>query len=165
MDDLKCDLLVAVLAVLTDAIPRPGLAAVLKTWSEKCETSLCRQVLKAATGLDDERLRALECLAAAHLKTHQDDLRLSLQALGAQALTDNVLTEPDDGDAADARRARRRRASRPSRWTRSLTGSRTLGFSLDPFLRAKASAGAKGERFKLIRPHAQGGIGQVWLAR
>ncbi len=25
--------------------------------------------------------------------------------------------------------------------------------------------GNEGERFQLIRPHAQGGIGQVWLAR
>ncbi len=44
-------------------------------------------------------------------------------------------------------------------------GGPELGFSLDPFLRARLPPGAKDERFKLIRPHAQGGIGQVWLAR
>ena len=87
MDELNRDLLVAVLAVLTDAIPRPGLAMVLKSWSLKRDQPLA-QVLKATTGLDDERFRALESLAAAHLKTHQDDLRLSLQALGAQQFTE-----------------------------------------------------------------------------
>jgi hypothetical protein len=163
VDDLKCDLLVAVLAVLTDAIPRSRLAGVLKTWSEKCEEPLA-DALKAATGLDDERFRALECLAAAHLKTHQDDLRLSLQALGAQALTDNVLTEPDDSDLRTLVSPTSEDESTIPMDQESHRGQE-LGFSLDPFLRAKASAGAKDERFKLIRPHAQGGIGQVWLAR
>ena len=37
--------------------------------------------LKEATGLDDERLRALECLAVTHLKAHQNDLRLSLKCM------------------------------------------------------------------------------------
>jgi eukaryotic-like serine/threonine-protein kinase len=163
VDDLKRDLLVAVLAVLTDAIPRPNLAAVLKTWSERCEEPLA-EALKAATGLDDERFHALERLAAAHLKTHQDDLRLSLQALGAQSLTDNVLTEADGGDE-------RTLASPTSEGEATIPmdqeshGEKELGFSLDPFLRAKASAGAKDERFRLLRPHAQGGIGQVWVAR
>jgi eukaryotic-like serine/threonine-protein kinase len=163
VDDLKCDLLVAVLAVLTDAIPRSRLAGVLKTWSEKCEEPL-GQALQAATGLDDEQFHALECLAAAHLKTHQDDLRLSLQALGAQAITDNVLTEPADSDARTlANPASEGESTIPM--DQESHGEHVLGFSLDPFLRAKASAGATGERFKLIRPHAQGGIGQVWLAR
>ena len=35
VDELNRDLLVAVLAVLTDAIPRPELAAALKSWSEE----------------------------------------------------------------------------------------------------------------------------------
>ena len=39
-------------------------------------------------------------------------------------------------------------------------GEKDLGFTLDPFLRAKASAGAKEERFQLIRPHAKGESGR-----
>ena len=38
-------------------------------------------------------------------------------------------------------------------------GADPLGFKLHP------TPGGGDERFQLIRPHAQGGIGQVWLAR
>ena len=93
MDELSRDILVAVLAVLTDAIPRTGLAATLKSWSEKRDQPLS-QALKEATGLDEEQLRALECLAINHLKTHSDDLRLSLQALERAG----VCSERPDGD-------------------------------------------------------------------
>ena len=163
VDELNRDLLVAVLAVLTDAIPRTGLAAVLKSWSENREQPLL-EVLKAATGLDDERFRALECLAAAHLKTHQDDLRLCLQALGAQELTDER-ADRDRTTGEDRRwRARRPGASRPFRWTRRFTGGRTWVSRLSRSCVPRLPPVRRTSGFKLIRPHAQGGIGQVWLA-
>jgi serine/threonine protein kinase len=163
VDQLKRDILVAVLAVLTDAIPRPGLAAVLKSWSERQDEPL-PQVLKATTGLDDERLHALECLAAVHLKKHHDDLRLSLQALGAQELTQDVLSESDDETL-------RTLLTMPMGCESTIpidqdsAAEKTLGFSIHPSPVAKAAPDAKDDRFVLIRPHAQGGIGQVWLAR
>ncbi len=67
MDELNRQLLVAVLALLTDAVPRPGLAAALKAWNKDRRQSLA-QLLKEEAALDDERLRALECLASAHLQ-------------------------------------------------------------------------------------------------
>ena len=42
-------------------------------------------------------------------------------------------------------------------------GEKTLGFTLHAQTLAKAEPIAKDERFQLIRPHKQGGIGQVWL--
>ena len=44
-------------------------------------------------------------------------------------------------------------------------GDKTLGFTLQAQTDAKAAPVPKDERFELIRPHKQGGIGQVWLAR
>ncbi len=73
----------------------PRLAAALKSWTENPAQSLA-QWLKQSAGLDDARIRALECLAAAHLKTHQNDLRLSLDAWNAYELTQDVLTEIHD---------------------------------------------------------------------
>ncbi len=163
MDELNRDLLVAVLAVLTDAIPRPGLATVLKSWSLERDRPLA-EVLKATAGMDDERLRALECLAAAHLKTHHDDLRESLRALGAQDFAANVATQADDENlrtllcttiGCDATIAMDQDAD----------GDKTLGFTLQAQTDVKAAPVPKDERFELIRPHKQGGIGQVWLAR
>jgi serine/threonine-protein kinase len=157
VDELSRDLLVAVLAVLTDAVPRPGLAAALKSWSQKRDQPLA-QLLKAATGLDDERFRALECLAAAHLKTHQDDLRLSLQALNAQELAQCALTEIDNDDLRTTL-ATTAGCEETMPVDPASAGSKSLEFSLEHW------PGVKDERFQLIRPHAQGGIGQVWLAR
>ena len=95
MDELNRQLLVAVLALLTDAIPRPGLAAALQAWNKDRRQSLA-QLLKEEAALDDERLRALECLASAHLRTHHNDLRLGLEAWNAYELTQDVLTEVGD---------------------------------------------------------------------
>ena len=53
-------------------------------------------MLKQAACLDDDHVHALECLATAHLKTHHNDLRLSLDAWNAHELTQDVLTEIND---------------------------------------------------------------------
>ena len=54
-------------------------------------------MLRQASGLDDEKFRELESLAAVHLKAHGNDICQSLHSLNAQALTIEVLTEIDDG--------------------------------------------------------------------
>jgi eukaryotic-like serine/threonine-protein kinase len=163
VDELNRDLLVAVLAVLTDAIPRTGFATVIKSWTEHRDRSLA-QVLKVTTGLDDERLRALECLAAVHLKTHQGDLRVCLQALGAQAFTENVVTQTDDENLRTLLCTTIGcEATIPM--DQDADAERTLGFSLHSQSEAPAPAGPKGERFQIIRQHKKGGIGQVSLAR
>src|SRR4051812_27244172 len=82
VDNLNRDLLVAVLALLTDAIPRPNLSAALSAWSKDRKQSLAQQLLGAGV-LDAARLQALECLAEAHLKGHHNDLRLCLDAWNA----------------------------------------------------------------------------------
>ena len=152
VDELNRDLVVSILAVLTDTIPREALAEVLNSWSQHRQTPLA-QVLRQASGLDDGKFRELESLATIHLKVHHNDVRQSLASLNAHALTVNVLTEIDD----DGLR---------------LTLSKTLGCDATlPFDQGEAPPGSaqpsqaiKGERFQLIRPHASGGIGQVWLA-
>src|SRR5258707_3778690 len=86
VDKVNHDLLVAVLAILTDAVPRSALAGALKAWADGQGQSLA-QWLKQSAGLDDQRICALECLASAHLETHQHDLRKSLDAWNAFELT------------------------------------------------------------------------------
>jgi len=157
VDKLNRDLLVAVLAILTDAIPRPELAAALKAWNEDRQQSLAKW-LKQLGGLDDERIRALECLATGHLTTHDNDLRRSLEAWNAYELTQDMLTEIHD-DAL--------RTALPTTIGGSLTipsNGGSEGVSLSPLLNP-ASRTTEGGRFQLIRPHARGGIGQVWVAR
>ena len=103
--------------------------------------------------------QALECLAAAHLKTHQDDLRLSLTALNAEELTQDALTEIADDDprtTLDTTLGCEATLPMDQATPRGIAGS-----ILDP----SCARTRRTQRFQLIRPHAKGGIGQVWLAR
>jgi eukaryotic-like serine/threonine-protein kinase len=157
VDKMNCDLLVVVLAILTDAVPQSAVAEALRSWTSQPGQSLT-QWLKKSAGLSDARIRGLECLAAAHLKAHQNDLRLSLNAWNAFELTQDVLTEIND----DALRTTLG-ASLGGGSTLPLvegTPENSLAWVLNQHLPTP-----EGERFQLIRPHAQGGIGQVWVAR
>ena len=95
VDDWNRDVLVTILALVTDAIPRPGLSTALSGWSKDRTQSLAQKLVDEGV-LDGERLRDLERLASAHLKRHNNDLRLCLDAWIAQGLTIEVLTEMGD---------------------------------------------------------------------
>jgi serine/threonine-protein kinase len=157
VDELNRDLLVAVLALLTDAISRPRLSAVLGAWSRNRGQSLAQLLLREGL-LDAERLAALQCLAESHLKGHQCDLRLCLDAWNAQDLTQEVLTEIGD-------------VALRTTLGQSLGGNSTLpvGPGEEGIAASLGLAGGpqftQGERFLPIRPHARGGLGQVWVAR
>jgi eukaryotic-like serine/threonine-protein kinase len=153
------DFLVAVMALRTDRISRPGLDTAIKSWSRNRERTLA-QILKESAGLDDATLQALECLASAHLKTHNGDLRLSLTALNAEDLTQDFLTEVADVDPRTILNTTIGIGCESTLpMDQSLHGASAESFSLHP------AADAKEQRFQLIRQHAKGGIGQVWLAR
>ena len=153
MHEMNRDLLLAILAVLTESISQEGLAALLTSWLRERQTPLA-QLLRQASGLGDEKFRELQSLAVVHLKAHGNDIRQSLSSLNAQALTIEMLTAIDDGELR-------------------LTLSKTLGCDATlPIDQGTPAADSKpafqttnSERFTLIRPHAKGGIGQVWLAR
>src|SRR6185437_9151603 len=142
----------AVLALLTDAVPRDVLFAALGDWAKDRRQTLS-QVLVLNRAIDPDHLRALICLAEAHLARHQNDLRACLDVWHAQGLTEEVLAEVEDvglkttlGVAAGLDE------------TIALVDGKSVGPVIAP-----PSAG--GERFQTIRPHAKGGIGQVWVAR
>src|SRR5262245_31310819 len=155
--DINQDLLLAVLALLTDTLPRDELRTALSGWSQAPGRSLADYFREHGT-LDDRCVQALQYLVSAHLKHHNGNLQLSLDAWNAQALTYDMLTELE-GSAV----------------------SETIGDTLLPSLAAtlrmpQSGARAAGgrpdiqnvpprQRFELIQEHAKGGIGQVWLAR
>src|SRR5262245_39581594 len=94
MADINQDLLLAVLALLTDSVPRDALRTALAIWSQDSERSL-GLLLKEQGTLDEGRLQALECLVSSHLRSHNGDIQSSLDAWNAQALTHDMLTELD----------------------------------------------------------------------
>jgi serine/threonine protein kinase len=166
VDELNRELLVAVLALLTDVIPRPALTAALNIWSRESEQSLAELLLREGC-LDRERLHALECLATSHLRQHHNNLRLCLDAWNAQTLTQDVLTEIGDNALMSTLGITLIRPTTLPVGEDSPENAETQpvdGVS-PPAGSAEPPRFTQGERFLPIRPHAKGGIGQVWVAR
>ena len=175
MDELNRDLLMAVLALITDAIPRHALSEALTVWSRDRRQSLS-QILVRTGCIDSQRLQALLCLSESHFQRHQGDLRNCLDSWNALGLTQDVLTEIDElgfrvtigatvgleptlpaepdrnGDETVAP------VDGGAGETMALPGGGDGGTPPAP-----GSGGA--DRFRPIRLHARGGIGQVWVAR
>ncbi len=166
VDELNRDLLVAVLALLTGAIPRPALSAALNAWGRDRNRSLAELLLRDGC-IDAERLHALECLASSHLAQHHNNLQFCLDAWNAQAATEEVLTEVADSALMSTLGVT---VIRPTTlpMTQGSPGSEetlpTDGVSRPPGSTVPPQVSQE-DRFLPIRPHARGGIGQVWLAR
>ena len=155
--DINPDLLLAVLVVITDSLPRDTLSTTLASWAETPECSLAGH-LKEKGLLDDQRLQALQCLVSAHLEGHHGDLRSSLDAWDAHGLTQDIVTEIEatfPGNAISATIAESLAGTLP------INGRELPG----PDERTNHPGPMEPQRFELIRPHAKGGIGQVWVAR
>ena len=157
VDERNRELVVAVLAVLTDAISRDDFIAALKSWSPTQQTSLAL-ALKQASGLDDETYRTLESLAKVQLKVHQNDVGRSLDSLNARDLTIEMLTEIDQGNL-------RMTLSRTLECDATVAIDQVPGPSPGSPDSSPRFPGNEGDRFQRIRPHASGGIGQIWVAR
>src|SRR5262249_44953552 len=154
---------------------RHALSEALADWARDRQQSLA-QILVRNGFLDSQRLQALLCLSESHLSRHQGDLRTCLDSWNALGLTQDVLTEVNDLGL------------------RTTIGANVgLDVTLPPDVptggidetiapeggvgetmplpdpdnqesdSSPATSGA--ERFRPIRLHARGGIGQVWVAR
>src|SRR3954465_2026237 len=87
--DINQDLLLAVLAMLTGAVPKEDLRAALLAWADRPDRPL-GELLRERGALDEDRARALNCLVSAHLRQNNGDLGASLDAWNAQALTQDM---------------------------------------------------------------------------
>jgi serine/threonine-protein kinase len=154
--DIDRDLLIAVLAVVTDVLPREALSAAVASWSHSPGRSFA-DFLADQGVLGEEQIKALRCLVATHLKNHNGDILASLDAWDAQQLTRDILTEIEataPGATLDATVAHSLAATLPPAAQEGSLAEGRLEFAIPAR-----------QRFELIRPHAKGGIGQVWVAR
>ena len=155
--DINQDLLLAALAMLTGAVPQEDLRSALLAWAE-CPERPLGELLKERGHLDENRVKALNCLVSAHLRQNNGDLGASLDAWNAQALTQDMLTEMENASPGSTLGP-----TLAASLAATLAGTRgdAEGFELH----SELPSFTQEQRFRLIRPHAKGGIGQVWLAR
>jgi len=152
------ELLLAVLATLTDTVPEATVAGMVTQWSEDPSRSLT-QMFRDQAGIDERQLQALQRIVAAHWESCRHDFRLSLAAWDVATLPPEGRTEPGPSEGSNglgdllARYIER---------TPPVAGSvEAEGVGIPRDLPSSQSD----VRYQTLRPHAKGGIGEVWLAR
>jgi serine/threonine protein kinase/Tfp pilus assembly protein PilF len=142
------NLLFGILALQMDFIGRDDLIAALNAWVLAKSKSL-GQILQEQGKLAPPRLQLLEALVGEHLQAHHGDPQQSLVVLSAVSAVRQALHEVADADV-QASLARVPVANAPQ-------AEGTVSYqALD--------AGAPGLRYRVLRPHASGGLGEVFVA-
>ena len=150
-------LLFGLLALQNGLIDQGQLMVAFQAWTRDKSRSLADH-LEARGDLTGPKRAVLEALAVVHVETHGGDVEKSLAAIPANRSTRAGLAElgepeieatlariarPKDGHATEADDDHD-----PDR-----TGSLSVGGST-----------GDGQRFRLLRPHARGGLGEVFVA-
>jgi len=143
------NLLFGIVALQMDFISRDALIEALRDWTTQKDQPL-GQVLVKRGDLSASRRELLEPLVDEHVRRHDDDPAASLASLNT--LSDRPLDwhRVHDVDIAESLAVRR--------LTRNVAkADEKSGSNSD---RSKTSS----TRFRVLRPHAKGGIGEVFLA-
>src|SRR5262245_45881885 len=145
------NLLCGILAVQMDFISRDALIAAMHAWVlEKAKT--LGQILREQGALTEDEQALLEALVQKHLRKHGDDPEKSLAAVGPVGSVRDELRRLADPDL-DASLARVGQVPGPEEHT----GSTVEHVGVDTPLSLPV-------RFRVLRPHARGGLGEVFVA-
>ncbi len=179
------NLLFGLLALQTGLINQGALFAAFSAWTRDKVRSMS-EILVAQGDLDTPRRDLLAGLVAEHVKLHGDDAQQSLAAIEAGQSTREKLTQLTDSDLASSIAvvgSKHRPAKSPAAYPSS--GPRTPsteaqqaeihgmfaegGSSLGDAAPAHATfsvgtSSSSGERFRVLRPYAKGGLGAVFVA-
>src|SRR4051794_24483117 len=152
-NDTSRDLLFGLLALQTGLIDQAALVAAFHAWTQDKARSLADHLV-ALGHLDAAHRPLLDGLAAAHLARHGGDAEKSLAAIPAGPSTRESLARisgPDiEGSLAHV-------GSGATRQDGVSDSDRTGTYSV-------GTATSDGQRFRVLRPHARGGLGAVFVA-
>ena len=147
MAPTNLNLLFGILALQMDFIDREQLIAAMQAWlSDKSKT--LGAILVMQNVLNTPRLILLQALVEEHLKQHDNDPRQSLAAVGTIGSIQSELEKLADDDVNATLVTLRE--------DRSGSGPAAEG--------GASSAGSAALRFRILRPHARGGLGAVFIA-
>jgi hypothetical protein len=145
------DLLFGLLALQIGLIDEGQLVAAFQAWTRDKARPLADH-LASRGDLDGDDRVAVEALVARHLKKHGGDPGPSLAAINAGRSTHESLARLGDADI-EASLGHVRPASTQADDDADRTASYAVG-----------SATSDGQRFRVLRPHARGGLGAVFVA-
>lgn len=140
------NLLFGILALQMDFVSRDALIAAMHGWVLDKQKPL-GQILVEQGALASDVLTALDTIVKKHLELHQDNPQQSLAAVGLPGGLQRDLAQLSDADVQA-----------------SLAGLAPIKPSQESTL--PMPAGASGNmRFEILRPHAWGGLGEVFVAQ
>jgi serine/threonine-protein kinase len=145
------DLLFGLLALQNGLIDQGQLVAAFQAWTRDKARALADHLVGRGD-LDADDRSAVEALVARHLKKHGGDVERSLAAIPAGHSTRESLARIDDPDVGGPL-ARLGSASTQHGDDADRTASYAVG-----------EATSEGQRFRILRPHARGGLGAVFVA-
>jgi serine/threonine-protein kinase len=151
--DAPHDLLFGLLALQNGMVNQSQLVAAFGAWTLAKDRPLSK-ILVEQHALDVAHRGLLEALVAAHLKLHGDDPEKSLAAIPAGRSTRESLARIADPDLGGTLA---RVGSASTEHDGDAGVDRTATYSV-------GVATSEGQRFRLLRPHARGGLGAVFVA-
>ena len=143
------DLLFGLLALQNGLVTREQLVTAFALWTASCETSIA-QVLIDQEAPHRAHRALVEALVEAHVKIHGGDPEKSLASLEVSPSTRDRL-EAAGGPDVEASLAQI--GSKPT----ATASNETVSFSV-------GTTSSDGQRFRVLRPHARGGLGAVFVA-
>jgi serine/threonine-protein kinase len=146
---VESELLFGLVALQLELIDQEQLIRGFRAWGEEKSRRLMDFLVEAG-GIDEDQGRGLEGMVASHLKRHGGDVEKSLGALALDSSTRAKLTALKDG-GLDATLSYVGQAS--TQPAASRTEAHAIG-----------AATVEGRRFRVLRPHARGGLGAVFIA-
>ncbi|HEV3078901.1 MAG TPA: serine/threonine-protein kinase, partial [Gemmataceae bacterium] len=142
------NLLFGILALQMDFVSREALIAAMNAWVLAKDKTL-GQILVEQGALAPKRLSLLEALVEEHLDNHGRDPAQSLAAVDPAAIAHAKLEQVDD---PELKASLARALGTPS------------GDRLNEETALYQPTRATGTRFVILRPHARGGLGEVFVA-
>jgi serine/threonine protein kinase/tetratricopeptide (TPR) repeat protein len=159
------NLLFGILALQMDFITKDGLVAAMNAWVLNKQAQL-GELLVERKLMDSDRRSLLNALMEEHVKLH-GGIEQSLAALSAVDTVVEELRSIADGDLQASLVGIAHQVTAMGRSTLPLTGMRTNGKSNGSVASVAIAAPPekKISRFEVLRPHAGGGLGEVFVAR
>jgi eukaryotic-like serine/threonine-protein kinase len=153
------DLLFGILALQNGFIDQPGLIAAFHVWSHD-KTKPLAQVLEDRGDLAAPRRALLDALVDEHARQHDGDARISVADLSSTEAVGRALRAIDDEDLqATLSHVHQVRRGYDNPFAAPFSGS----IDAEPTASYFDASGSVG-RFRILRPHARGGLGAVLVA-
>ena len=152
--DPSRDLLFGLLALQTGMIDQGGLFAAFAAWTRDKGRPLADHLM-ALGHLDAPRRAAVEAIAGVHVQALGGDVEKSLAVLAVPRSTHESLVRAGGADVETT--LGNVGSAHGSTHDDDLDPERTCAYSV-------GSATSDGQRFRVLRPHARGGLGAVFVA-